>query len=125
MDICHLKKSELVKKFQKYKGRVVLRGDVVRGDSGSYAVFTEQGSSASPMTVANSDEFLDSFAIHGSKTKFRAEVCSCSGCLADAMLWIEEAEVAKSVDDITTSQSIGERRFPNIISNPYFKKDRS
>ena len=34
-------------KHQKYKGRVVLRGDIVRDDSGSFAVFTEQGSSAS------------------------------------------------------------------------------
>ena len=37
---------------QKYKGRVVLRGDIVKDDSGSYAVFTEQGSSASQMTAA-------------------------------------------------------------------------
>ena len=35
MDICHL-----------------LRGDIVKDDSGSYAVFTEQGSSASQMTAA-------------------------------------------------------------------------
>ena len=34
------------------KGRVVLRGDIVKDDSGSYAVFTEQGSSASQMTAA-------------------------------------------------------------------------
>ena len=39
-------------RHQKYKGRVVLRGDIVKDDSGSYAVFTEQGSSASQMTVA-------------------------------------------------------------------------
>ena len=38
--------------FKKYKGRVVLRGDIVKDDSGSYAVFTEQGSSASQMTAA-------------------------------------------------------------------------
>ena len=38
---------------KKYKGRVVLRGDIVKDDSGSYAVFTEQGSSASEMTAAN------------------------------------------------------------------------
>ena len=30
------------------KGRIVLRGDIVKDDSGSYAVFAEQGSSASP-----------------------------------------------------------------------------
>ena len=34
------------------KGRVVLRGDIVKDNSGSYAVFTEQGSSASQMTAA-------------------------------------------------------------------------
>ena len=44
MDICHLKNAELETKHQKYKGRVVLRGDIVKDDSGSYAVFTEQGS---------------------------------------------------------------------------------
>ena len=52
MDICHLKNAELEAKHQKYKGRVLLRGDIVKDDSGSYAVFTEQGSSASPMTAA-------------------------------------------------------------------------
>ena len=52
MDICHLKNAELEAKDQKYKGRVVLRGDIVKDDSGSYAVFTEQGSSASQMTAA-------------------------------------------------------------------------
>ena len=34
------------------KGRVVLRGDIVKNDSGRYAVFTEQGSSASQVTAA-------------------------------------------------------------------------
>ena len=43
MDICHLKNAEVEAKHQKYKGRVVLRGDIVKDDSGSYAVFTEQG----------------------------------------------------------------------------------
>ena len=52
MDICHLKNAELEAMHQKYKGRVVLRGDIVKDDSGSYAVFTEQGSSASQMTAA-------------------------------------------------------------------------
>ena len=52
MDICHLKNAELEAKHQKYKGRVVLRGDIVKDNSWSYAVFTEQGSSASQMTAA-------------------------------------------------------------------------
>ena len=52
MDICHLQNAELEPQFQKCKGRVVLRGDIVKDDSGSYAAFTEQGSSASQMTAA-------------------------------------------------------------------------
>ena len=52
MDIGHLKNVELEPKLQKYKGRVVLRGDIVKDDSGAYAAFTEQGSSASQMTAA-------------------------------------------------------------------------
>ena len=51
-DMCHLKKAELEPQLQKYKGRVVLRGDIVKDDSGAYAVFTEQGLSASQMTAA-------------------------------------------------------------------------
>ena len=49
MDICHLKNAELEKKHQEYKGRFVLLDDIVKDGSGSYAVFTEQGSSASQM----------------------------------------------------------------------------
>ena len=41
MDICQLKNAELEAKHQKYNGRVVLRGDIVKDDSGSYAVFSE------------------------------------------------------------------------------------
>ena len=52
MNICHLNNAELEAKHQNYKGRVVLRGDIEKDDSGSYAVFTEQGSSASQMTAA-------------------------------------------------------------------------
>ena len=42
MDLRHLKNSELEPQLQKHKGRVVLRGDIVKDDSGSYAVFTAQ-----------------------------------------------------------------------------------
>ena len=47
MDLCHRENSELEPQCQKCKGRVVLRGDIAKYDSGSCAVFTEQGSSAS------------------------------------------------------------------------------
>ena len=52
MDLCHLKNSELQKKFQKYKGRVVQGGDIVKEDSENHAVISEQGASASHMTAA-------------------------------------------------------------------------
>ena len=50
--ICHLKNAELEPKLQKYKGRVVHGGDIVKDDSGGSAVFTEQDSSASQVTAA-------------------------------------------------------------------------
>ena len=50
MDRSHLNKCQLKTKHQKYKGRVVLRGDIVRDNSGSYVGFNEEGSSASQMT---------------------------------------------------------------------------
>ena len=45
-------------KICKYEGRVVLRGDIVKDDSGAYAVFTEQSSSASQMTATQVMEFI-------------------------------------------------------------------
>ena len=46
------KNAELEAEHQKYKGRVILWGDFVKDDSGFYAVFTEQGPSASQMPAA-------------------------------------------------------------------------
>ena len=72
MDICHLKNAELETKHQKYRGRVVLRGDIVKDDSGSYAVFTEQGSSASQMTAAKVMDII-------------SRLLGCAGQAADAV----------------------------------------
>ena len=52
MNLCHLKISVLENKFQQYEGSVVLRGDAAKDDSGSCAVFNEQGSCAQHMTTA-------------------------------------------------------------------------
>ena len=41
MHICHRKNAELEPNLQKYKGRVVLRGDIVNDDSGAHAVLSE------------------------------------------------------------------------------------
>ena len=72
MDICHLKNAEFKAMHQKYKGRVVLRGVIVKDDSGSYAVFTEQGSSASQMTAAKILDIISSLP-------------GCDGQAADAV----------------------------------------
>ena len=72
IDTCHLKNAELDAKHQKYKGRVVLRGEIVKDDSGSYAVFTEQGSSASQMTAAKVMDFI-------------SRLPGCAGPAADAV----------------------------------------
>ena len=72
MDICHLKNVELEAKHQKYKGRVVLRGEIVKDNSGSYAVFTEQGSSASQVTAAKIMDII-------------SRLLGCDGHAADAV----------------------------------------
>ena len=72
MDLCHLTNSEMEPQYQKYEGRVVLRGDIVKDDSGSYAVFTEQGSSASQMTAAKVMDII-------------SRLPGCAGQAADAV----------------------------------------
>ena len=72
MDIFHLKNAELETKHQKYKGRGVLRGGIVKDDSGSYAVLTQQGSSASQMTAAKVMDII-------------SRLPGCSGQAADAV----------------------------------------
>ena len=72
MDLCHLKNSELEPQFQKYKGRVVFRGDIVKDDSGAYSVFTEQGSSASQVTAAKVMDII-------------SRLPGCAGQAADAV----------------------------------------
>ena len=57
--------------FRKNNGRVVLRGDIVKENSSAFAVFTEQGSSASQMTVAKIMDVI-------------AKLPDCEGQAADA-----------------------------------------
>ena len=46
------RQSDLEPKYQKFQGPFVLRVNIVEDDPCSYAVYTEQGSSASQMTAA-------------------------------------------------------------------------
>ena len=56
MELCSIKNSQLGKEFWTYKGRLVFRGDIVKDENGQFAVFTEQGASASHMAAA---KFMD------------------------------------------------------------------
>ena len=82
MDICHLKNAELEAKHHKYKGRVVLCGDIVKDDSVSNAVFTEQRSSAPQLTAAKimdiKSRFLGWTSSRRSVTLYPSENGRCS-----------------------------------------------
>ena len=97
MDIGHLKNAELETKHQKYKGRVVLRGDIVKNDSGSYAVFTEQGSSASQMTAAKVMDII-------------SRLPGCAGHAADAV----SAYTQTKMKDAPQLQKIPKSEYPDI-----------
>ena len=90
---------------KKYKGPVVLQGDFVKDDSGSYAVFTEQGSSASQMTAAKIMDII-------------SRLPGCDGQAADAVsaytkvkmedaykkFEISQIAVSRHLDSSTTTQ---------------------
>ena len=98
MDLCHLKNSELGPQCQKYKGRVVLQDDIVKDDSGSYAVFTEQGSSASQMTAAKVMDIV-------------SRLPGCSGQAADA---VSVFTLVKMEDASTLIKKIPKSECPDI-----------
>ena len=59
MELCHKKHSEQSEHMHRYKGIVVVRGDIVKCEYGFYAVFSEQGTSASHLAAA---KFLDAIS---------------------------------------------------------------
>ena len=87
------------------KGQVVLRGDIVKDNSGSYAAFTEQGSSASQMTAAKVMDII-------------SRLPGCAGQAADAVSAYTQAKngrcskiienskigVSRHLDSSTTTQ---------------------
>ena len=97
MDLCHLMNAELETRHQKYKGRVIFRGDIGKDDSGSYAVFTEQGSSASQMTAAKVMDVI-------------ARPPGCAGQAADAV----SAYTLVKMDDAPSLLKIPKSECPNI-----------
>ena len=101
VDLCHLKNSGLELQYQKYKGRVVLRGDIVIDDSCSHAVITEQGSSASQMTAA---KVMDIFP----------RLPGCSGQAADAV----SAYIQVKMEDAPTLVRIPKVRMSRYLDTP-------
>ena len=78
MDLCHLKNSELEPQCQKYKGRVVLRGDIVKDDSGSYAVFTRMSRYLDTSTEAQMAQIMVQYG-RPSRSSRKESVRSFSG----------------------------------------------
>ena len=96
MDISHLKNAELETMHQKHEGRVVLRCDIVKDGSGSYAVFTEQGSSASQMTAAKIMDIIS-----------RVPGCAgqaADGASADTQVNMEDAPKLPKIPQIGVSR---------------------
>ena len=93
MDSRHLKNAEK----QQYKGRVVLRRDIVKDDSGACAVFTEQGSSAFQMTAAKVMDVI-------------ARLPDCDGQAADAV----SAYTQVKLDDAPRLLKIPKSECPDI-----------
>ena len=97
MDICHLKDSKLDPRFQKNKVRVVPRGDTVKDDSGSFAVLTEQGSSASLITAAKVMDVI-------------SRLPGCAGQAADAV----SANAQVKMEGASTLLKIPKSECPDI-----------
>ena len=109
MDICHLKNAKLQTKHQKYQGRVVLRGDIVKDDSESYAVFTEQGLSASQMTAAKVMDII-------------SRLPGCAGQAADAV----SAYTQVKMEDAPKILKIPKSKCPDLwIRLPRHKRPKS
>ena len=105
MDICHLKNAELEAKHQKYKGRVVLRGDIVKDDSGSYAEFTEQGSSASQMTAAKIMDIISRLpGCDGQSSRRSIGLYSSKNGRCSQIIENSKIGVSRHLDSSTTTQ---------------------
>ena len=72
----------------------MLRGDIVKDDSGAFAVFTEQGSSASQMTAAKVIDVMTRFP-------------NCDGQAADAVSAYTEFKNGRCTNVIQVANIIG------------------
>ena len=72
MDLCHLKKIGVEAKISKVEAELYSEVTFVKDDSGSYSIFTEQGSPACQMTAAKVMGIISRFP-------------GCAGQAADAV----------------------------------------
>ena len=91
--------AELEAKHQKYKGRVVFRGDIVKDDSESCAVFIEQGSSVSQMTAHLQIVWLRWTSSKRSISLYPSKNGSCSQIIENFKIG-----VSRHLDSSTTTQ---------------------
>ena len=101
MDICSSQEFGAGTSISKHKGRVALRGDFVKDDSGSYAVFTEQGSSASQMTAARVMDII-------------SRLPGCAGQAADAV----SAHTQVEMEDAPKLLKIPKSQSPDMWIRP-------
>ena len=87
------------------KGRIVLQGDIVKDNSGSYAVFTEQGSSASQMTAAKIMDIISRLPGCAWTSSGRS-ICFYPGKNGGCSQIIENSKigVSRHLDSSTTTQ---------------------
>ena len=87
----------------------MLRGDIVKDNSGSYAVFSEQGSSASQMTAAKIMDII-------------SRLPGCDGQAADAV----SAQTQVKIEDAHKLSKIPKSECPDIwIRQPRHKWPKS
>ena len=69
-----------------------------------------------PISELHLGKIPDSMEFQSGKVNFRTEDCLRTADPQVTMYWIEEAEIAKSIDELMTSRSIVERNdFPDAM----------
>ena len=91
--------------------RVVLRGDIVKDDSGSYAVKTEQGSSASQMTAAKVLDII-------------SRLPGCAGQAGDAVSAKTQVRIGRCSKNIEYSYIGMSRHLDSFTTTQMAKGDR-
>ena len=108
MDLCFEKHSEQPLENRKYKGRVVFRGDQVKDQESTHAVFNEQTSSSSHMASA---KLLDAMA---RMPGFDGEDADAVGAYTQVVL----SEVDGSIETWIT---IPPHRRPQSVEKPWLR----